>query len=561
MDIIYFLMWANRPAGFTYYVDATLGLDTNSGLTQALPWQTIAKVNAATLLNGDSVLFRRGERWRENLILSYSGISGRPITFGAYGTGNKPIIDGTDVIAGWALDSGAIYKVTVAVGYEHTQIHQQTFVDGETRLARKTSKGAMAAGSFYWDGPNDILYVWLTDSSDPAGHTIEFSRSFHAAPQRQETVNLAGYSYLVFDGLKIYRACLDGLCDVTGTSHDVTVKNCEISWCSRSGINFNAPFLDTDGTNRVNNVIRNNIIHDVLSQGIWVGSGSYLIEDNEVYNCRKDSALGYTTGIVDGSGVIIGSGAFNTIFRRNYIHDPGTNWFFMTEYQIPAYGHNAVQPVNCQIYNNRFVRNNAAAGGLDIELGGNGDLFYNNIVHVQLGSAIQIGQTGGAGGAPTGVKVYHNTVIGEDIAGVYMLNIWASSNGEVKNNIFRRTSASNKYQINLRNEAVTGYRFAANDFYTYGNAGWIYKATNCNTYAAWVAALAADGAANNVDANNSIVTDPVMVADTTAEPNTNMHLQVTSPCRNIGVTGLGITTDYDGIPWGATPDIGAYKYV
>jgi hypothetical protein len=74
-------------------------------------------------------------------------------------------------------------------------------------------------------------------------------------------------------------------------------------------------------------------------------------------------------------------------------------------------------------------------------------------------------------------------------------------------------------------------------------------------------ALAADGAANNIDANDSIVTDPVMVADTTAEPNTNMHLQVTSPCRNIGVTGLGITTDYDSVPQGATPDIGAYKYV
>lgn len=75
-----------RAAGNTYYVDATDGLDTNDGLTPETAWQTVTKVNSASYLAGDTILFQRGESW--------SGTAIAPprtsLTYGSYGTGNLP---------------------------------------------------------------------------------------------------------------------------------------------------------------------------------------------------------------------------------------------------------------------------------------------------------------------------------------------------------------------------------------------------------------------------------------------------------------------------------------
>jgi hypothetical protein len=43
-----------------YYVDPVSGSDANDGLTPGTPWQTVGRVNAATLLQGDTVSFLCG---------------------------------------------------------------------------------------------------------------------------------------------------------------------------------------------------------------------------------------------------------------------------------------------------------------------------------------------------------------------------------------------------------------------------------------------------------------------------------------------------------------------
>ena len=82
-------------AGTVYYVHATNGSDANDGLTPEKPWKTINKVNNSIFVPGDSILFKRGETWRETLTPPSHGASGNNITFGAYGTGDPPKIDGS----------------------------------------------------------------------------------------------------------------------------------------------------------------------------------------------------------------------------------------------------------------------------------------------------------------------------------------------------------------------------------------------------------------------------------------------------------------------------------
>jgi len=79
---------------YSYYIDAIYGNNNLSGTTTATAWQTIAWVNTrmAAFSDGDSILFQRGQTWRDSLLITKSGASGNPITFSSYGTGPQPRI-------------------------------------------------------------------------------------------------------------------------------------------------------------------------------------------------------------------------------------------------------------------------------------------------------------------------------------------------------------------------------------------------------------------------------------------------------------------------------------
>ncbi|MBE9484937.1 MAG: hypothetical protein IMY74_08825, partial [Bacteroidetes bacterium] len=94
--ILFFLIASNFSFATNYYVDASNGSDDNSGTSQYAAWKSISKVNSSIFLPGDSILFKRNESWREQLVVPSSGEEGNPITFGAYGVGNKPLFLGSN---------------------------------------------------------------------------------------------------------------------------------------------------------------------------------------------------------------------------------------------------------------------------------------------------------------------------------------------------------------------------------------------------------------------------------------------------------------------------------
>jgi len=82
------------PAGSRYHVDAASGDDRNDGLSPKSAWRTLDQVNRAALRPGDSVLFKRGQAWRGQLV-PRSGEQALPVTYGAYGEGPKPRLLGS----------------------------------------------------------------------------------------------------------------------------------------------------------------------------------------------------------------------------------------------------------------------------------------------------------------------------------------------------------------------------------------------------------------------------------------------------------------------------------
>jgi parallel beta-helix repeat protein len=91
-----------------YYVSAT-GNDAAAGTSSATAWKTISKVNAFTFAANDSILFKRGDVFLGGITVKRNNLS-----YGAYGTGNRPVITGFVTLSGWTLVSTGIYKASVA---------------------------------------------------------------------------------------------------------------------------------------------------------------------------------------------------------------------------------------------------------------------------------------------------------------------------------------------------------------------------------------------------------------------------------------------------------------
>ena len=77
----------------TYYV-ASDGSDDADGLSPETAWASLERVNLGPYQPGDSVLFRRGDSWRGQL-LPHSGSEAGHVTYGAFGEGPKPLLLGS----------------------------------------------------------------------------------------------------------------------------------------------------------------------------------------------------------------------------------------------------------------------------------------------------------------------------------------------------------------------------------------------------------------------------------------------------------------------------------
>lgn len=170
----------------TYFVDNTLGMDTYNGLSADIntsinqgPWKTIQKVNSLAcgsgegqLNSGDNIYFKKGEVWREQLIIPCSGSVENSISFGAYGTGENPIIDGSMVITNWSKYNDNIYVADVDYPVE------RIFVDNNSTTI-----------SHY---PNQDYEIITSDSTD---HRSISSSSFN--PPESDLVG-AGLSIKIY---------------------------------------------------------------------------------------------------------------------------------------------------------------------------------------------------------------------------------------------------------------------------------------------------------------------------------------------------------------------------
>ncbi len=134
--LVVFLVAITLAGNATIYYISSSGNDSNSGTSSDKPWKTLSKVNNFSFKPGDQILFKKGDAWTGTITVTTSGTSSSPIVFGAYGTGQKPKIYGSEVIAGWTKHSGNIYKASFG-----ESINQLFIDDVRSRAARYPNSG------------------------------------------------------------------------------------------------------------------------------------------------------------------------------------------------------------------------------------------------------------------------------------------------------------------------------------------------------------------------------------------------------------------------------------
>lgn len=106
---ILFIVFVQALFATDYHVSNSGNPVTGDG-TLGNPWATIDQVNSnmSSFNPGDKILFESGGIFEGTLVIGVSGNSSNPITFGAYGTGDKPVIKASKEVTGW-VQNGNIW--------------------------------------------------------------------------------------------------------------------------------------------------------------------------------------------------------------------------------------------------------------------------------------------------------------------------------------------------------------------------------------------------------------------------------------------------------------------
>jgi parallel beta-helix repeat protein len=535
---IFLGMRISSVSAATFYVSNS-GKDSNPGTSEAQPWKTIDKVNKSAFQPGDSVLLKRGDLWREQLRIVWSGVDGSPVTFGDYGTGDLPMLHGGTIIppSDWVgPDAQGIYSYSLGYNIGNfsedsvvlPQASDETLKDGNWFIFRS----AIA--------PYPSTVYYRPSSGTPANHITD-----RVGRGTCVSFDSGNNSYVTIQNISAFLCVGIYATASNGSLHDITVKgssfkNAGIQFITRNGNGnshitiignqiINAPEgvyvggMDNGPENSDYVTIFGNTIKDT---GILVDSkhtggdeegiglqniSNSVISDNEIFGGAKGGGISYWTNMnaVD---------ATNNQFSRNYIHD------ILGSGIIP--GGSGNNNSNATVTNNIIAH--CSAGPPASYSKYNGGLRLNR---AQSGSSLIANNT--VFDCDVGINLYSlpdNYVIKNNlILGNRQENVAREGNG-----IFNNILSNNLYYPNGSN-----LFFYVNKFYDL--AGW-QNITHQDANS-----ISADSQFLNPSGNFSQPSD--------------FKLQASSPAIDAGAD-VGLTSDFEGtpVPQGASPDIGAFEY-
>lgn len=360
---------SNPSAGTTYYLDATSGSDSNNGTSTGTAWQTLNKVktefNSGTFGPNDQILLNRGDTFNAfGYQVNIKNVVGTTPTdrllIGAYGTGDKPVVD-----CGYPTYTGyAIFYCQIDDPVHHVTIENIEFQNCRPQPIR-------IAGSV--NKEEGYAFDWLVKDCDFVGVS-------HVGVKTRESIliQVTGCTFQVNEEA-IY--CGHSTSSTNYAYYLQAIAN-NFSSCGWEGVDLKP---GTKGA-----VIRKNTFDDCGDSGITVRGENHIIAENVIRNVGHNSLAAATGSNRAGIWCIDSYGDLhdNTI-QYNLIEDVDLT---VTKSGKPSNAHGIIFNGNGSILRHNTVANCEDAGVFSrIDTGETGQIFNNILYANQSGLYLNSG--------------------------------------------------------------------------------------------------------------------------------------------------------------------------
>lgn len=478
LTLLFLILIFGLAANATTYYVSNSGSDNNSGTSTSAPWKTLAKVSSFTgFVAGDAILFNRGEVFYGMLKINNSGSSGKPITYGAYGSGADPIITGFTTVSTWTNLGSNIWESSTAISnlpytnlvvvnnvntpmgrIPNTGLYSyQSF----TRGTNNTITSSNLTGSTNWTGAELAMYNTtftivrnriISESGGTLTYTplstdlgIEFANQGFIIQNDPRTLDVKNewyynpstkkirvYSSVTPTGIQV--STLDSLIYINGKSY-ITIDNISLTGANRASIhlagsshitvqNCDINFSGRDGIFSTSatasfNTVQNCTINNCNNDGInfyYTATTNSTIRGNTISNCGLQMGMGSNGASGLGGGTYAGIICLgsNSLIELNNINGIGNQALWI-------FGANSAIQKNFINQAASILHDNG--GGIYSWNGGGGTMtnvkILNNIIlNCKLDAGIFTDEN------CNNIEIGGNTVYNCAVSGIYTHNSW-----------------------------------------------------------------------------------------------------------------------------------------
>ncbi len=214
-----------RPAR-VFYISSINGKDSNSGLSSKYPWKSLSKVNSYKFQPGDFILFEKGTKYYGKLAIESSGIKDKPITIGAYGEGDRPLISGIGEVpnalkeANWTNEGNNIWSIY----YGPWKIARRVWLSEKEYVKAEVLKDMDATYRWFFDDTTSKLYVYA-----PKNPAIEYTSIKESSATESVSMLLNNQDYISLNGVEFENI------EINNADY-ITIKDCKIGNGAYMGI-------------------------------------------------------------------------------------------------------------------------------------------------------------------------------------------------------------------------------------------------------------------------------------------------------------------------------------
>lgn len=387
-----------------YHIDATLGNDSNDGLSISTPWKSLKNINNnPNFIANSKILLKKGEVWyNQSLNIKSSGKHNEPILISSYGLGNKnPIISSVSIIEEsisadqWDYIGNYTWRTKIEVNnpgrlfknyeaFNDDSIKELVKAYDINNLGKKTfsikdKNESLAIDSWFWTGDASNtqglfkkLYIFNgSDKVNPSEQTKEelIYKSTNTKNSYRH-INIFDQKNIIINNIEFHGGVQ---CIHIGQSKHIMLKECSIGKYSTTGVDLdNVRFI----------VLNDNDLNTLYK----VNFGLSIDTINKLRN--KSNSLTNTGSRGNGDGIkITNDGSQCAIFNNSFI-----NWSHSAISMISK------SPKNEGIHSNKIYNNKISAKEIAYSRGFtiagvfkgvyNNEIFNNEISFTSIQSQI-----------------------------------------------------------------------------------------------------------------------------------------------------------------------------